>query len=248
MKFALALLALVATTSAKIEIPNFGRGELYKDIQEFLDLLPTDQMLEICVNYLSDDAEVQNAFQFLQSKEFKDLVLQVEALSEIRTLMNYIHNAGIDIYKIVNALNNWLGIPPLTPPKDNLMFSTYKGKGLRGLLDDIEAILPLKQLQDLYAKKIKESKAFKEFVDQIKSDNFQQIVNKVYVNPTVQKMLTKAKDAGVDLQVIKEILETIFGLKIPSHPWTDINFIVKHWNFFIIRHVNDIFSKKHIVL
>ncbi|EFN88998.1 hypothetical protein EAI_11792 [Harpegnathos saltator] len=34
MKFALALLALVAMTSAKIEISNIDQGELHKNIQE----------------------------------------------------------------------------------------------------------------------------------------------------------------------------------------------------------------------
>lgn len=215
MKFALALLALVATTSAKIEIPNFGRGELYKDMQEFLDLMPVDQMLSICVEYISEDAEVQRYFEYLQGPEFKKLVGDVEGMKEIKVLMDYIHNAGIDIYKMVNMLNDLLGLPHLTPP--DFAQRNYKtGTGVRGLLDDIEKIIPVDEIKALHEKKMKESKAYKEFIDQLSSPNFQEIVNKVYANPTFQKMLTEAKKAGVDLKLVKDILETIFGIKIPS--------------------------------
>ncbi|XP_014483127.1 PREDICTED: uncharacterized protein LOC106748777 [Dinoponera quadriceps] len=224
MKFALALLALVATASAKIEIPNFGRGQLYKDIQEFLDLMPTDEMFAIAVKYVTEDAEFQRLFTFLQSPEFKSLTADVEALKEIRTLMDYIHHAGIDIYKIVNGLNDLLGLAHLTPPDDGAAYKNYKTNGIRGFLDEIEAILPIKELQALYDKKLKESKAFADFINQLKSPNFQEIVNKVYAHPTVQKLLDEARKAGVDLKAVREALETILGIKIPGlFTYTDMH-------------------------
>ncbi|XP_025162308.1 uncharacterized protein LOC105180960 [Harpegnathos saltator] len=217
MKFALALLALVATASAKIEIPNFGRGELHKDIQEFLDLMPVDEIVAITLKYLSEDAEFQQIVEYLQGKEFKDLVSTVEALPEIKKLMDYIHHAGIDIYLMINKLNDRLGLPHLVPPKD-LVLRNYATGGLRGYLDEIEAILPIEKIKALYEKKLKESKAFKDFVDQLKSKNFQEIVNKVYANPTVQKILKDLKARGVDLKLIRELLRLILGIVIPVPP------------------------------
>ncbi|XP_011863051.1 PREDICTED: uncharacterized protein LOC105559404 [Vollenhovia emeryi] len=214
MKFALVLLAFVAAASAKIEIPNFGRGELHKDIQEFLDLMPVEKILEITVQYYTQDTEFQNMIKYLQSEGFKQLVKDVEALPEIKVLMDYIHNAGIDIYKMVNMFNSALGLPPLTPP--SYAIGVQITGGLKGYVQDILAILPKQQLQDLYKKKLETSKAFADFIKQLESDNFQQIVNKVYAHPKFQELLTHAKNAGIDLMVIKNLLEILWGIKVPS--------------------------------
>ncbi|XP_011697955.1 PREDICTED: protein G12 [Wasmannia auropunctata] len=216
MKFALVLLAFVAAASAKIEIPNFGRGELHKDIQEFLDMMPVDQIMSITLQYYAQDAEFQKMVEYFQSEGFKQLVKDVEALPEIKTLMDYIHEAGIDIYKIVNILNNALGLPPLTPPPSFFMGTQITG-GIRGFVDDILAIVPKQQLQDLYEKKLETSEAFRNFVKQLESENFQQIVNKVYNHPKCQELLNHARNAGIDLLVIKDLLEILWGIRIPTY-------------------------------
>ncbi|KAH0948435.1 hypothetical protein HN011_008391 [Eciton burchellii] len=215
MKFALVLLAIVAAASAKIEIPNFGRGELHKDIQEFLDLLPQEEILAITLQYYAEDKEFQNMLKYFQSQEFKDLVVDVEALPEIKILMDYIHNAGIDIYKIVNLVNEALGLPSLTPPSTFVIGTQITG-GIKGYAQDILAILPKKELQELYEKKLKTSEAFKKFIEQLESKNFQEIVNKVYVNPKFQALLKHAKDANIDLILIKDLLKILWGISIPG--------------------------------
>ncbi|XP_071561457.1 protein G12-like [Temnothorax nylanderi] len=216
MKFALVLLAFVATASARIEIPNFGRGELHKDIQEFLDLMPVEQIFAITVQYYQQDAEFQRMVAYFQTQGFKQLVLEVEHLPEIKVLMDYIHNAGIDIYQIVNLLNKVLGLPPLTPPSYAYAGTQISG-GIRGYVDDILAILPRAQLDALYEKKLRESPAFAEFIRQLESPNFQQIVYKVYANPKFQELLAHAKNAGIDLVAIKDLLYVLWGIKIPSY-------------------------------
>lgn len=214
MKFALILLAFVATASAKIEIPNFGRGELHEDIQAFLDLMPTDQIFQITLQYFSQDAEFQIMIKYFQSEGFKQLVQDVEALQEIKILMDYIHNAGIDIYKIINQINTAIGLPPLTPP--SYVIGVQITGGINGYVQDILAILPKQKLQDMYQEKLKTSKAFADFIKQLESENFQQIVNKVYAHPKFQELLTHAKKAGINLLVIKDLLKILWGIQIPS--------------------------------
>jgi len=215
MKFAsLVLLAFVATASAKIEIPNFGRGELHKEIQDFLDLVPVEKVIDITLQYYAQDREFQNMVAYFQSPGFKELVRHVEAMPEIKVLMDYIHHAGIDIYKIVNTMNSALGLPPLTPPS-NLIGTQITG-GLKGYVNDILAVLPMQQLQDLYEHKLRTSKAFADFIRQLESENFQRIVNQVYAHPTFQELLAHARNAGIDLIAIKNLLEVLWGIKIPG--------------------------------
>ncbi|XP_020278924.1 protein G12-like [Pseudomyrmex gracilis] len=215
MKLALvAVLAFVAVASAKIEIPNFGRGKLYKDIQEFLDLLPQDEIFAITLEYYSSDKEFKAMVKYLKSKDFKKLVKDVEALPEIEELMDYIHDAGIDIYAIVNSMNDWLGLPRLTPPKD--FVKTHITGGIRGYVDDIMDILPMDELDELYEHKLETSKEFKKFIKQLESENFQNIVNEVYDHPKFQDLLDHADNAGIDLELIKDLLKELWGIHVPS--------------------------------
>lgn len=225
MKFALALLALVATVSAlppirpPIEIPNFGRGELYKDIQDFINILPQEEIYVITRTYVLTDAEFQAMVEYFKSEGFKGLVKDVEALHEIKVLMDYIHHAGIDIYKIVNLLNDALGLDRLTPP-DFAMITKQITGGIRGYVDDIMAILPMDRLNSMYEEKLKNSPEFAKFVEQLQSDNFQEIVNQVYAHPKFQELLDHADKAGIDLQAIKELLKLLWGIHIPPRPHT----------------------------
>ncbi|KYN04372.1 PREDICTED: protein G12-like [Cyphomyrmex costatus] len=214
MKFALALLALVATASA-YEIPNFGRGELRHDIQDFLDLVPVEKVIEITIQYYVEDKEFQDMVKYFESEGFKQLVKDVEALPEIKILMDYIHNAGIDIYKIVNKINSALKLPPLTPPSYSI--GTYITGGIKGFIQDILDVLPRQQFKDLYEEKLKTSKAFADFIAQLKSENFQHIVNKLYVHPKFQELLTHARNAGVDLVKLKDLFEVLWGIKVPAY-------------------------------
>lgn len=226
MKFALALLAFVATASANIEIPNFGRGELYKDIQDFIDVLPQEEIFAITLQYYSEDEEFQNMVEYFQSKGFISLVKDVEKLSEVKKLMDFIHNAGIDIYKIVNMLNDLLGLGHLTPP-DYAATKQISG-GIRGYVDDIMDILPVDLLNDMYEDKLENSPEFAKFIKQLESDNFQKIVNKVYGHPKFQELLEHAEDAGIDLLLIKDMLKILWGIDIPSRPRFRPRFHIKY--------------------
>ncbi|KAK2585724.1 hypothetical protein KPH14_010337 [Odynerus spinipes] len=213
MKFALALIAIMATASAW-EVPNLGKGDLYKDLQDFVDLVPTNKVVSIIMEYAAEDEEFQRTLEYLQSEEFKTLVQDVEALPEIADLMNYIYDAGVDIYYLVNLLNKFVGVPALTPP------TNYKiTGGLKGLVADLKAVIPFDKFEALYKEKLQTSKAFKEFVDRLSSPEFQNIVNTVYANPHFQNLLAKAKAAGLDLKVIKDLLYTLLGIKVPDHAY-----------------------------
>ncbi|KAG7187706.1 hypothetical protein KM043_016762 [Ampulex compressa] len=220
MKFAFALLAVlaVATPLNAAKIPNVGKGELAKELQDFLDLIPVDDVVVVVLEYLAEDEEFQNAVEYLQSVEFQQLARDVEALPEIKELMNYIQKAGVDIYFLVNELNKFIGIEEITPPQMALFATLKITGGIRGFVDDVKALLPLDKLEELYNYKLKNSKVFANFIAQLQSPEFQKIVDTVYANPNFQNLLSKAKAAGIDLALIKDLLYTILGIKVPTKP------------------------------
>ncbi|RLU27030.1 hypothetical protein DMN91_000829 [Ooceraea biroi] len=213
MKTALVLFALVAASTA-FKIPNIGRGELAKELQDFADIIPEEEILGVTLQYLSEDVEFQKMIMYLQSAEFKELVRDVEALREIKTLMDYVHHAGVDIYYLVNILNDFIGLPRLTAPETFRIGEQITG-GINGYFKDIEALIPVEEIKALYKKKLAESEVFRNFIAQLSSENFQNIVNKVYANQKFQTLLQHAKKAGVDLERIKDLLKKILNIDVP---------------------------------
>ncbi|XP_014605826.1 PREDICTED: uncharacterized protein LOC106787725 [Polistes canadensis] len=213
MKFAIALIAIVAAASAW-KVPNLGRGELYKDLQEFVDLVPTEKLVQLLVQYAAEDAEVQKGLQYVQTDDFKQLVQENEQIPEVMAFYNYVYNAGVDIYYLLNRLHDYIHLPKLTPP------SSYYGitGGYKGLVADVKALMPNDQLKVLYQKKLQSSSAFKELVQHLSSKEFQTIVNTLYANQRFQHILKRANESGLDINAVREVIQTVLGLNIPKYP------------------------------
>jgi predicted transcriptional regulator len=59
---------------------------LQDDLDDFLALVPTDKIIEIALDYLANDAEVQELVVYIQSNEFHGIVTTVEALQEFKNV------------------------------------------------------------------------------------------------------------------------------------------------------------------
>lgn len=85
LKMKLAIITLAAFVALASAMPSHrfpeNRG-LKEDFQKFKALIPTDKILAIAMDYLANDAEVQEAIMFIQSEDFKSLILEVEAIPE----------------------------------------------------------------------------------------------------------------------------------------------------------------------
>lgn len=57
---------------------------LQDDLNDFLALVPVDQVLTIALDYLANDSEVQEFVVYLQSEEFHKIILAVEELQEFK--------------------------------------------------------------------------------------------------------------------------------------------------------------------
>jgi hypothetical protein len=64
-------------------IPTRNLGD---DLNDFLALVPVDKLLEIALDYLSNDEQVQNAVVYLQGEEFHTIVLTIEGLQETKNV------------------------------------------------------------------------------------------------------------------------------------------------------------------
>lgn len=218
MKFVSALIAILAIIGLgqAHQFPDFGSGPLHEDVQDLLDVIPTKEITEILTNYILEDSEVQAIINYLlTSTIIKDLMVDVEAIPEVINLMNYLQKEGIDIYYLINKVNKALDIDQLVPPASYSAIMERTG-GIKGLVTDIVKVIPIDKFLRIYAQKLKTSSAFNGLISQLKSDNFQQIVNEVYENKSVQIILTALKTSGVNMQIVADLLYIALGITVPN--------------------------------
>lgn len=212
MKFALVILVALAVSNPleAYKVPSVGSDALANELQKFVDLIPLEKINAIISVYKKEDAEFQELLKYLQSSEFKLLVAEIEGFPEFIDILNYEQRAGLDAYYLVNEVNEYLHLSKLTPP-----FSRAKTSGIRGFLDEVEALIPLDKLKNLYQDRLKNSAVFAEFINKLKSPTAQSLLNKLCASKNFNNFLSKAKSHGVHLDVVKKHLKNVLGLNAP---------------------------------
>lgn len=212
MKFALVILVALAVSNPleAYKVPSVGSGALANELQKFVDLIPLEKINAIISVYKKEDTEFQELLKYLQSSEFKLLVAEIEGFPEFIDIMNYEQRVGLDAYYLINEVNEYLHLSKLTPP-----FSRAKTSGIRGFLDEVEALIPLDKLKNLYQDRLKNSAVFAEFINKLKSPTAQSLLNKLCASKNFNNFLSKAKSHGVHLDVVKKHLKNVLGLNAP---------------------------------
>lgn len=87
VKMKLAIVALVVFVALGSALPAHKvpatRG-LKEDFSKFIALLPKDQIRGIAMDYLANDAEVQEVAEYVSSDDFKTLIVDVESIAEYK--------------------------------------------------------------------------------------------------------------------------------------------------------------------
>ncbi|CAL1680693.1 unnamed protein product [Lasius platythorax] len=221
MNFALALFAVLAIIGLgqTHQFPDFGKGPLHEDIQDILDLVPAKDVNEVFLDYLAEDSEVKAAFEHLVSSTIlKDLMVDFEAIPEVINFFNYLHNEGVDIYFLINEVNKALDIKELEPPSHAYSTSIERTGGIADLFKDIKILFHYDDYIRIYVRKMKTSSAFVGFVNQLESDNFQQIINKLYDINSFQTILNFLKSREVNTRIVADIMFIILGITVPNEP------------------------------
>ncbi|XP_046586389.1 uncharacterized protein LOC107224698 [Neodiprion lecontei] len=215
MKLSILFLAFVGVaTAASLPAPkvlNRSTRDLSDDFQDFLALIPTDEVAAIVIEYLAEDEEVQNVVEYIQSDDFANLILAVDAIPEYIAFLDYLNSAGLDVYTYVNLLHSWLGLDELEVPSTRLVSSRITG-GVAGLLADIIAVLPTDEIKALYYEKLESSEDFAELVSLLGSEEAQTVYAALKANEEYQHIRETLEEYGLDIDAIVEFLKTIVGL------------------------------------
>jgi len=221
MKFTLGLFAILAIIGLgqAHQFPDFGEGPLHEDLQDILDYIPLKKIARVVVGYVKYDKEVQDFIKELTNPTLvKNLVAEFQAIPEVTKLFDYLHKEGIHVYAIINSINKALKIKELVPPSSQEYSTMKRFGGLHGLFRDIKWHINYDDFISVYVDKLKTSTVFVNFVDQIKSDNFQQIVNKVFKIDSFQFIIKYLDVKSVNLKIVADITYLVFGIDVPVLP------------------------------
>jgi len=220
MKFTLglfAILAIIGLGQAGHQFPDFGEGPLHEDLQDIFDKIPLKRIARVVVGYVKYDREVQDFIKELSDPTLiKNLVAEFQAIPEVTKLFDYLHKEGIHVYSIINSINKALKIKELVPPSSQEY--SIKRFGLRGLFKDIKWHIDYDDYISIYVNKLKTSTVFVNFIDQLKSDNFQQIVNKFFEIKSFQFIINYLDAKSVNLKIVSDITYLVLGIDVPILP------------------------------
>ena len=193
---------------------RMARNSLHDDLNDFLALVPIDEVTEIALNYLENDAQVEEAVEYLESSAFRQIVEEVEAMKEAHDVLKYLQDSGLDAYGFLNKIHDLLGIPQFHPSG---RISRVSG-GIPGMIADIKALLPIEKIEALYHEKLETSPAFANLIKRLGAPEFQDFVDAVLEKKEARVIIDKLNSHGVDLKAIADLITTILGLHFPNQP------------------------------
>lgn len=159
-------------------------------------------------DYFLNDKEVQHAFEYLQGEEFSAVWDQLFEVKEVKELLKYLHDAGLDVYTWLNTVADVFGLHHVKPVR---AVRSIKTGGLSGFLEDALALLPLREIEALFDEKLKTSPEFKALYEKLRHADFQQLVDFYNNSKEVQSLFAKLREHGIDVDKIVELVAAFFG-------------------------------------
>ncbi|XP_055535241.1 protein G12-like [Wyeomyia smithii] len=203
----LSIVSFALVASVALSQPT-SRG-LQEDFDEFVALLPVDEIVSVAMRYFLTDKEVQAAVQYITGPEFAAVWDQVFALKEVRDVLNYLEDAGVNVYDALNELAKLIGVKPVKP--SHAIRRIASTRGLNDLIEEVLALLTQDKLKALFEQKLATSAEFKAFFEKLQSTDFQSLVDFANNSAELQSLLAKLREHGVDVDKFFELVKGFFG-------------------------------------
>ncbi|XP_053688461.1 protein G12-like [Sabethes cyaneus] len=203
----LSIISLALVASVALSQPT--SRTLQEDFDDFLALVPVDDIVNVAMRYFLTDKEVQAAVKYITGPEFAAVWDQVFALKEVRDVLNYLEAAGVHVYDALNELAKLIGVKPVKP-----LLAVHRigsTRGLNDLVQEVLALLPKDKLKALFDEKMANSVEFKAFFEKVQSTEFQGLVDFANNSTELQSLLAKLREHGVDVDYFFELIKGFFG-------------------------------------
>ncbi|XP_053970639.1 protein G12-like [Hylaeus volcanicus] len=195
MKYTLTVLAVLAVTKTlAYKIPSTGTGTLANELQDFLDLLPKCDVIDLSKAYVARDKEIQAMKKIIDSEESKEYIRDILKYPEVKRLLNYTQERGVDTNELLQKLNESFYIEPITP------FATSRNisGGINGFVNNVLELVPVEMLHSLFEERMRTSAVFSSFVKELISPKHRNVYRLAMMDKRFLNLAMKAEKAGID--------------------------------------------------
>jgi len=170
----------------------------------------------------TSDEDFQKVVQYLQSDHFKTIDEHVFANKWINNHLVYLENNGVKVYETLNALREFLGLPPLEKPK-----------ALMAIMRKITSVMPPPDiewdllhlfiefwqltkgsivcvLETLY--KYHKDPALEDLLKQFEDPAFKEFLDYVWEKQEVKELFELIQKGNLDLEYIVGAVQRLLGL------------------------------------
>lgn len=190
---------------------------LQRDLDEILELIPKKQIQRLAIQYFITDKEFRGLLKFVQSDDFKQFWTDIFSQPMTKEFINFTQQNGVNLVDRINSIAKALGLPPysgmFTSHPDQIGKSLEMGKisgGIKGFFEDLEKLIPKKDVKNLFDQKCKENPNFKKLFQIL---DFDRIETFFKTSKAAVKIMEFFKKFGVDMRYYFDLIRK--GLKIP---------------------------------
>ncbi|XP_046754141.1 uncharacterized protein LOC124416829 [Diprion similis] len=197
---ALILVALLGTANASLN----------DDVQDILDLIPTEEIREITLWYAENDEQFQWVLAYLRSDSFHAIVNAIRSEPAYDEFVEFLAYQGINIYEFIAKIQEILGLDSVRNVNLPRSYRTAP-RSFHGWMDEVLALIPFAEIRELAIEKSQTSGDFQDLIAAISSSEFQTIVEAVVAVPEYQDLLTAGRDHGVPIDTWLDAIYAFFG-------------------------------------
>ncbi|CAH2045576.1 unnamed protein product, partial [Iphiclides podalirius] len=184
------------------------RKNFHRHADDFLDLILDESFDEIfCImdRYLEYEEFTRN-LDYL-AWNFRHLVYEIKLLPEFKAMTDFLKQDNISIWYFIDLLDEII--------EDLQDFRTARhlvsGRNMTAFINDCVAVFPQNKLTGLYKWKIAKDKEFRVAMENLQSEEWNQICDALWSNETFIGITKILNTNGIDLQVLVYALKATFG-------------------------------------
>ena len=110
----------------------FSPSDLQNDINDFIELVPADDVKAKFEEYYRNDMDMQHIHEYLNGKEFYELRKYILDMHDVKELLQYLTQNGFNVKNILRKIDHRLGITKVKPPVQATVSSYHSQQTLLG--------------------------------------------------------------------------------------------------------------------
>ncbi|CAD7077056.1 unnamed protein product [Hermetia illucens] len=193
-------------------------GNISSDVNDFINLIPVEEVRAIIGNYYRNDVEVREGFMYLKECNFLQRLLNV---TEIDLLVQYLDEAGLDVegvlYQILDLIGGIETIKNATSKTNiGLTFGNDTELELSGgmhiMVDSVLEVIPQDEILNMFFEKMDSSGAFIAFFNKIREPEFGRLLQKLEDSAGMKYLIYDLHNHGINMEKIVDSLKNYFFL------------------------------------